>query len=99
MTIASSLFHNCQVERCILWRSGHAFFGGGILWENEDYKVEPHNTPLFSEREKRSGVCDSCFSGWDHPDNSPTEKGHAQIAAARSQAARELNACKGTVSA
>lgn len=83
MTIASSLFRNCQVERCILRRSGHAFLDGTIKWENEDYKTQPHDVPLFTDREQRSGVCNSCLHGWTHPDNSPTEKGHAQIAAAR----------------
>lgn len=87
MTIASSVFHNCQVERCILWRSGHAFFGtGDVEWVNEDYKIESHNVPLFSERERQSGVCDSCLSGWEHPDNASTPKGQELIKAARSAA-------------
>jgi hypothetical protein len=80
------LFHNCQVERCILWRSGHAFFNGNIVWENEDYRIEAHNVPLWSDRERNSGVCDSCFSGWEHPDNAATPKGLDQIKAAKSEA-------------
>jgi hypothetical protein len=84
MTISLSGY--CMVERCILVKTGHLSLEGGNVvakYTNEDYKIRPHNVPLFTDREQRSGVCNSCLHGWTHPDNAPTEKGHAQIAAAR----------------
>lgn len=88
MTIASSgfFFHSCQVERCILTRTGYVSLQDDKLVSrdtHEDYQIRPHGTPLFTDREKRTGVCDSCFSGWTHSDNAPTPHGEAQIAATK----------------
>lgn len=84
------LFSTCIVERRILGTTTHFTVKEPI----SGYRIAPHNVPLVTSREKRTGVCDSCFSGWTHPDNAPTPKGEAQIAAARSEAGRQLSALR-----
>lgn len=37
------------------------------------------NTPLFTDQERTSGICRTCESGWEHPDNftiSPNQDYH-----------------------
>jgi hypothetical protein len=80
--IASSLFTNCLVERCALVKIGTLAANGLPKYVDEDYRILPCSRPLWSDIETRTGVCNSCFSGWSHPDNAPTPKGEAQIAAA-----------------
>lgn len=76
--------HNCIVERCRLVRSGH-LSGEELTFvvDREEYRIEPCNTPLFSDKEEAFGVCNSCLSGWEHPDNSPTPKGRETIRVAK----------------
>lgn len=38
----------------------------GATWE-----TEPCGAPLFSDTDRKAGVCRSCASGWTHPDNFP----------------------------
>lgn len=39
---------------------------GETKWE-----VGPCNAPLFSNEERKSGVCKACASGWSSPTNHP----------------------------
>jgi hypothetical protein len=84
-------FHNCQVMRCRLVRSGNFSLNPlgdlYIQWNSEDYKIQKCNAPLFEPLEKSLGVCKTCRSGWSVPDNQPTPEGlqlirHASLSTA-----------------
>lgn len=58
--------------------------GTGAYTEGRSEVVtEACNAPLFGTNrdDMARGVCGSCRKGWTHPDNAPTEKGKALIAA------------------
>lgn len=37
----------------------------------EEWKTDKCGAPLFGDAARERGICNSCHSGWTHPDNYP----------------------------
>jgi len=74
----------CKVERRKLIRSGtfNAMTGERKITTTQTV-IELCGTPLFGVHERKTGVCNSCFSGWAVEENEPTRRGFAAIATAK----------------
>ena len=56
----------CTIQR--IKRVGHGTLSpatGGNTISHYTTEHEPCNVPLFADRERRTGVCDSCHRGWE----------------------------------
>lgn len=76
--------HSCEVERTFRRTHGKLNMATGAYTEDRSEIVtEPCGAPLFgtSRDDMARGVCESCRKGWTHPENSPTDRGRALIAA------------------
>jgi hypothetical protein len=76
--------HSCEVERTFKVTHGKINMGTGAYTQGRSEIVtEPCNVPLFDTEGEDCdlGVCSSCRRQWTHPDNYPTDKGKALIAA------------------
>jgi len=80
---------DCNVERTYVVTHSTINMATGEMKEgHKETKTGPCGTPLFGELHRKLGVCGSCLKGWEVIDNRPTEKGRAQIDAARSNSER-----------
>lgn len=75
---------NCKIERRVIFTHSVMDLTGKITPRGTSTKIGPCGTPLFSEREIKTGICKSCYSGWSVEGNSLTARGHAEVKAARS---------------
>ncbi len=76
--------HSCEVERTFKRTHGTLNMATGEYAEGRtEIVTEACNTPLFGapRDDLARGVCSLCREEWTHPDNSPTDKGRALIAA------------------
>jgi hypothetical protein len=67
-------FDNCIVMRRKLLTYSQVRGDGFRRVTGQEWKTQPCNAPLFYEEEKRTGICNSCASGWDHPKNQLVDK-------------------------
>ena len=76
---------NCKIERRVV--VSHGTFNPMTkrsTIRSTTTEIRPCGTPLFSEREIKTGICKSCYSGWSVEGNALTARGHAEVKAARS---------------
>jgi hypothetical protein len=77
------------MSTCIVERSKTIDYGTIDMYTGKETsrmtvtEVGPCGAPLFRSEERERGVCDTCFSGWDHEDNHPTSRGNKQLERAR----------------
>ena len=74
----------CQVERRkVIEHYTINMYTGEKQKRLTSTEVEACDTPMFSDVERKRGVCNSCFEGWSVEGNMPTPRGYKQIQAAR----------------
>lgn len=69
-------FQDCQVERRYLARRFALDLATGrTVQASAEWRTGACAVPLFSEVERRTGVCRRCAGGFQHPENHTTEAG------------------------
>jgi len=69
LAAALPLHHSCTIVRRFKRQYGHFGSGPKMIIDRVEIVTEACGTPLFSDEEKRSGVCNSCRKGWEVKDN------------------------------
>jgi hypothetical protein len=65
---------SCTKMRRMLIRTSTLNMATGQRTETgEAWETRPCGVPMFSEVEKKAGICRSCANGWTHPNNYPVE--------------------------
>lgn len=65
----------CRKLRRMLVRYGVLDAASGMLRESaEKWETRPCGTPLFTTKERESGLCQSCADGWSDAKNQPIEE-------------------------
>lgn len=89
-------FNTCTIQRIKVIRHGTLNILTGEMKDTgrEETVTEACNTPLFSDDERRIGICRSCRSGWEVKGNkfASREEKQRAWAAAGAQAQRDLAA-------
>jgi len=70
MAKKKKVFGACTVERTFKQTSGTLnLVTGESKMERSEILTGPCDTPLFGDICQETGICDSCASGWEHPEN------------------------------
>ena len=82
----------CEIERrCVVHHASLNIVTGAFADSDKTtVEIKPCGAPLFSERERKLGVCRSCLNGWTHPHNKATETGERQLEEAKRAALKLL---------
>jgi hypothetical protein len=77
---------DCKVEcRKVVTRATLNRKSGERMERGQTVEIEPCDAPLLSDREKKSGICDSCAAGWSVADNQITPRGREQLKQAKAK--------------
>lgn len=72
--------NNCTIERVMLIQHSKLDLSNGHQIPGMSETVTgPCDAPLFSRPTQAVGACSSCLSGWEVPDNHPSEAGREQL--------------------
>lgn len=62
-----------QMRRMVIRRGTMDLATGTSTLDEGTVETRACGTPLFSDQERKTGICRSCASGWTHPNNYPVE--------------------------